>query len=227
MNLITLYALGWCLVDDPKPIALRMLVDGKPAGEGSYFHKVLPDGGKQILIDLKFALDGAKSVRVRSESVYDWIGNPVRKIQGTLDAEGRRIEIRMATFDEIGADLTIEKDGKSSTKSIELTRSAPRVVKSEFWFVRETPKKGDKSTFYQFDLNEARWKLMESVYEGPTTVEIGGGKVDGHRVAGDGTLAILDGKGWPIVIEIGKVRLERASLQNPAAPRSSAPQRGR
>lgn len=56
---------------------------------------------------------------------------------------------------------------------------------------------------------------MESTYDGPTSVEIGGTKFDGHRVVGDGTLAILDDKGWPIVIEIGKVRLERiANPQN-------------
>lgn len=223
MNWLVFVGLGWASFEEPKPIGLRILIEGKPAGSGSYVQKLLPDGGKQILIDLRFAAEGAKAVQVRSESVYDWLGIPSRKIQETVDAEGKRLEIRMAIFDEVGADLTIEKDGKTSRKSVELARGAPRTAKSEFWFIREIPKKGDKATYYQFDLTEARWKLTESVYEGPATAEIGGEKFEGHRVIGGGSEAILDAKGWPIVIEIGKIRLERAAMaQNPAVARSSA-----
>ena len=40
--------------------------------------------------------------------------------------------------------------------------------------LRDTPKKGDKATFYSFDLGEERWKLTEAIYAGETEIEVGG-----------------------------------------------------
>ena len=195
-----------------KPISMRVFIGDQEAGSATYLQKLLTDGGKQVAITLKLKPASGPMIEIRQESVYDALGYPSRRIQESLTAEGKRTELRVATFDETGATLTIEKGGKSTDKAVELVKGAPRTAKSEFWFFRDTPKKGDKATFYSFDLGEERWKLTEAIYAGETEIEVGGKKVKAHRVSAPPSEAYLDDKGWPIRLDIGRVRLERATL---------------
>lgn len=194
---------------DPKPIDMRVLSDGQAIGTATFQQKLLSDGGKHIIISLSLKPAKGDSVQVRQESVYDRQAYPVRMIQETLTGEGKRKELRVATFDEMGAEVEITKDGKTSSKLIDLTKGAPRWVRSEFWFIRDMPSKGDRATYYVLDIGEMRWKLTESIYTGDVDLDLQGRKVRAHRVSSPPSTAYLDDQGWPLVLEIGKIKLER------------------
>lgn len=200
---------------EPQPIPMKILSEDATVGSATYLQKLLPDGGKVIAITLTLRAADGKGAQVRTESVYDSFGGPVRKIQETLTLDGKRIENRIATFDETGAELVTEKDGQRTVKAVELVKGAPRNAKSEFWFVRDKPEKGEKCAYYQFDLAEGRWKLVESVYEGPTEIEVGGKTLTAQKITTAPSVAYLDEKGWPIVLVVGTFKLERTQPEQP------------
>gem|GEM_PF-6782024 len=76
------------IVERP-PVVLAVLRDGKRIGQTRIVQRLLRDGSKTVTVDMTLE-QGTGKVRVRQESAYDGDGMPLRKLQETLDTNGKR-----------------------------------------------------------------------------------------------------------------------------------------
>lgn len=187
---------------------MRILLDGQPHGSATVLQTLLENGGKQVVVTMSL---GEKSpVKVRQESVYDNAGGPVRKIQEVIDAKGNTQHKVVVSFDEAGAHCSIYRGGAPQVTTHELVKGAPRNNPSEFWFIKSRPRVGDKVTYYRYDVSASKWTLAETRYIGKKTIEIAGEKVDAHLIdSGAEGQTFVDDKGNPLVLVVGKIRMER------------------
>ena len=103
---------------------------------------------------------------VRPEATYDAKGAPNRKFQATLVPSQKRRRHVVVTFNKEGASVVADLNGKRTTKKISLPATAQRDDASEFWFLRDQPKKGEVAKAYNFDIETLSWELVTTTYEG-------------------------------------------------------------
>lgn len=190
-------------------IKLNVIADGRRAGEASYSHKILPDGSKLVQLTISLQSQDGKAVNLRSETKYSPSGVAERMFHESLADKGRTRRQVTVTFDSEGAIAVEEAGGKRQTKRVPLVKTAPLENPSQFWFLRNVPKVGDRVRYYHFDVGSLSWELNMSAYLGPKEVTLGGKKMQGHQIQENRSLAVVDAKGLPIVIELGGVRMER------------------
>ncbi|HRF60303.1 MAG TPA: hypothetical protein PLH94_10390 [Fimbriimonadaceae bacterium] len=195
------------IVERP-PVVLAVLRDGKRIGQTRIVQRLLRDGSKTVTVDMTLE-QGTGKVRVRQESAYDGDGMPLRKLQETLDTNGKRLVALVATFDERGASLTKTGSGAPETQLIELVSGAPRAATNEFWFLRDQPKKGAKATYYSFAPSEGRWRLVEFRYDGLEFVNLIGRRREVHVVKTPEGNAYFDLSGDAVVVELNGLKLVR------------------
>lgn len=188
---------------------MRVEAAGRAVGFATVSHKLMPDGSK--LVTLRMELTGANgaTVRVRSETSYKSSGEPLRAFQETqVDKPVSRSSVT-ATFDAKGANVIVDEGGKRSVKSVDLVSTAPRAAVSEFWFLRQSPKPGERVQYYFFSATRLAWELQEMHYVGKTTFKLGNQTVPAHRVRTKQGEMILDEKGLPLRVEAESVTMIR------------------
>ncbi len=187
---------------------LTVIVAGKKVGTATLFQKVMPDGTKSVQLSMLLKSDNVTAT-VRSEATYSAKGGAVRKFQETL-VPGQKIRRTVVvTFDAQGANVVADLNGKRTTKKISLPETTQRDDASEFWFLRDQPKKGAVAKAYTFDIETLSWSLLTTTYEGEVEITVGGKKVKAHRTNSDKGTAFLDSAGNPIKLETGNGALER------------------
>ena len=187
---------------------LTVVVGGRKVGTATLLQKIKPDGTKtvQLSMDLKF---DAMAATVRSEATYTASGAPIRKFQETLVPGQKVRRTVVVTFDKDGASVVADLNGKRTTKKVALPETTQRDDASEFWFLRDQPKKGAVTKAYTFDIETLSWSLLTTTYEGEVEVIIAGKKVKAHRTKSDKGTAYLDATGNPLKLETGNGALER------------------
>lgn len=194
---------------------VRMSVEmsGKPVGSAAITQQIKPDGGKSV--ELRMELTGAgRKMTIRSQNTYDKDGLPLRKFMESIIPGGKMQKQIIATFDKDGANLVILDGEKRQTKKAPLVESAPRKNLSEFWFLRDKPKVGDKVEGYVLNMDTMAWELQTVVYQGLQTITVGGKAIKAHAVETTGSrkaTAYLDDKGLPWLIEAGSMTMKRIS----------------
>lgn len=190
-------------------VKLSVIADGRRAGEASYSHKLMPDGGKLVQLTVTLQSPDGKAVNLRSETKYDAKGIAERMFHESLADKGRTRRQVTVTFDADGAVAVEEVGGKRQTKRVPLVKTAPLENPSQFWFLRGAPKLGDRVRYYHFDVGSLSWELNMSAYLGPKEVTIAGKKLKGHQIQENRSVAVVDDKGMLISIDLGGVRMER------------------
>lgn len=203
-----LLAFGILASAAPAQAKLRLVIGGKSVGTGSATVKLREDGSKQMLISLTLEQD-SQTVQIRSESVYSKTGKAVSRFMETSVPSQKYRKTLIATFDDKGVSVVEDINGKRKTNKYPLEANQPREDKSEFWFIRDQPKKGDKCKVFSFSLDEGVWNLVETVYEGKFEVTIGGKKISAHRTRSEQGVAYLDDKGLPLKLELKNGYIER------------------
>lgn len=178
--------------------------DGKAVGSASVLQKAAEKGGKSVQMTIEMRGAGNADSHIRMESVFDATGAPVRKFM-EASSGGKRLKTTIVTFDKAGAHVVIDEGGKRTTKDVGLVDTAPRANAAEFWFFRDKPKKGAELRCYLFDMDTLSWQLTTTVYRGPDKV----GKFSGHNVSTERYASLVDDTGLPVLIDLGKTRLER------------------
>lgn len=188
---------------------LDVYVNGQKAGSASVSQRIAADGGK--VVDLNMTIDGdGKEVTVRSESVYDKAGAPLREYQETVTTgKGRHRREVIATFDADGANVVLDEDGNRSTKHVSLLSTASRADSSEFWFTRDAPKVADSVRAYRFNPDSLNWELVNTTYKGVRPITVDGRKVTAFVTDSEEGTAYLDQDGLPLRIEMPNAAMER------------------
>lgn len=198
-------------------VQLRVLSQGVEVGTARASQKLLPDGGKQVNLNMDLK-NGPTKVVVRQTSTYDAKGVATHKFLETIVTPGPTRTSIIATLSDAEAKVAVDRGGKSESKTVPAPKDAPRDDPSEFWFIRDVPRPGTRVSRYRFDMSALEWKLMEIEYLGPKEIVVGGKKVRAHAIkASDGSF-YLDEKGLPYLIETATFRMERVAE---GAPRPS------
>ncbi|HZH98557.1 MAG TPA: hypothetical protein VEX38_06265, partial [Fimbriimonadaceae bacterium] len=92
---------------------------------------------------------------------------------------------------------------------ITLAENAPRANVSEFWFIRDKPKQGDKVEVYVFSLDTKSWELTTFTYKGLQDVTVRGKKMKAHKVESEKATAYMDNTGLPLRLESPQFVMER------------------
>ncbi|MCW5943455.1 MAG: hypothetical protein KIS66_14580 [Fimbriimonadaceae bacterium] len=200
-------------------VQMRVLSQGVEVGTARISQKLLPDGGKQVNLNMDLK-NGPTKVVVRQTSSYDAKGVATHKFQETIVTPGPVRTTVIATLSDREAKVAVDKGGKSESRTVPAPKDAPRDDPSEFWFIRDVPRPGTKVSRYRFDMGSLDWKLLEVEYLGPREVAVGGKKVRTHAIkASDGTFYV-DEKGLPYLIETSAFRMERVVEGAPRPPRA-------
>ncbi len=154
-------------------VTLQVSINGQNAGEITVTQHLIDGGGKRV--------ETRNGDFVQTTS-YDAKGAPV-----SMRTTGRTP--LMVTFDKEGARVNGEL--------VPLLKNAPRENRSEFWFLRDQPKKGEEVSVYTFGLNRRQWELTRIRFIGRDRI---GNHVQ-HRVATHTIDAWLDERGLPIRVE--------------------------
>ncbi|MFI5385882.1 MAG: hypothetical protein ACHQ50_07150 [Fimbriimonadales bacterium] len=189
---------------------LAVSFSGHPAGYATLSQKIQKDGTK--VVELRMELDSHDGkVRLTSESRYDAKGLPLRKFQQIVNPAIALNKQIVTTFDKAGANTVVLDGEKRKARSVPLVETAPRASLSEFWFIRDTPKKGQVEQTYQFNIDTLEWELVRTEYRGNRTLKIESHTVSVHEVyseRGDKkTTAYLDEQGLPILVDDGNIRM--------------------
>lgn len=187
---------------------LTVFVAGRKVGTATLLQKVLPNGTKSVQLSMELKSD-ATAATVKSEATYDARGAPLRKFQETLVPAQKLRRTVVVTFDREGASVVADLNGKRTTKRVPLPSTTDREDASEFWFLRDQPKKGDVSKAYTFDIESLSWSMVTTTYEGEVEITVGGKKVKAHRTKSDKGVAFLDAQGNPLRLETEGGALER------------------
>jgi len=192
-------------------VKMSIEVGGKVLGTASVTQQVKSDGSKFLEYRMDWT-SGQTKMTLRSQNTYDKEGAPIRKFMEAIIPGGKMQRQIVATFDKEGANLVILDGGDRKTKQVPLTQTAPRKNKSEFWFLRDKPKVGDKVDSYVFNMDSLQWELQTATFKGTKSIEIGGKKILAHEVETTGNrkaTAFLDDHGLPWLIESGSMTMRR------------------
>jgi hypothetical protein len=193
-------------------VKLALTIGGKKAGTASLSQKLNADGSKLVELHIDM-LAGGQKARLTSQSSYDAKGNPTRKFLQAIVPGGKVQRQTVVTFDAEGANVVVLTGDARQTKKVPLVETAPRALASEFWFVRDKPKPGDKAKGYGFNADTLAWDLVETTYLGLRTVNVGGKKISAHMLESDQggrrVFSFLDDKGLPWLIDDGRIKMER------------------
>ena len=188
---------------------------GHDVGTASLTQRLETDGSKVVEL-LMMMKQGRQKVYVRTRSEYAKDGTPRHMFQTMTGVNPVKKRQTNVDFDAEGASAFRDSGDGYKRHKVELSASSPRAVPSEFWFLRDIPKKGDSCKAFIFDLDQLQWDIRTTTYEGPAEIQVRGKKLAAHKVVAEhnseSVVAYVDAKGWPIRIESGDTVIERVEL---------------
>ncbi len=148
------------------------------------------------------AADGRVAV-VNQESEYEPSGKPVRKMMMQGD---QKISVAFGTD---SARVKVEDASGSKESVVRAPVRAELKAASEFWFVTESPKRGDIWEYVRFDMGSLKWVASKVRYVGEESIKSAIGEVVCHRIDVDSHKTWVAADGLPVRLESGGMRLER------------------
>jgi hypothetical protein len=185
-------------------VKLQIVRDGKGAGVVTVSQKMRPDGSKQVMMSMETA-----GLKFRSESIYSANGLPQRKFQEISVPEQKTRRTIIAEFSEKSVHVTLDNNGTRTVKDFALPPNASSADKSEFWFVRDKPTPGAKSTAHSFNLEKLAWESVTTTFIGPVEITINGVKLKANKTQSERGIAYVDDQGLPIKLELPNGAMER------------------
>jgi hypothetical protein len=154
--------------------------DGKVLGVTKYQSKITQDGGKLVSIKMTFG-EGDSMFNFVSSSQWDKTAGPILKTQLVSDVKGNELSYLKITFSGGTATYLKREYGKSETKIVKAPARAEIHDLSEFWFIRDMPKVGQKHICRAFDASSLVWYTSEISYLGLEEKVFGDKKVNLHH----------------------------------------------
>jgi hypothetical protein len=170
--------------------------DAKLLGYATVSQWLLPSGGKTVEMRMELMGQSGASTKLHKISSYDAKGHPTRMV---LEVNGGSRTETIVTFGDKGANVSRVVHGIAKNSLAPLAPGAPWGDGTEFWFIRDHPKIGEKVQAFLFSIDKLDWVLTTVTYVGLK------GPDNAVRSDSDGrsTTAFLDGRGNPVRIELG------------------------
>lgn len=180
-------------------------------GEATLTNLIDREGQKVVRLGMKLSDFNGSTVSILQESVYAPTGTPVRMLQTVNVGASETRTVVTATFTSTGVETVSEAGGKTTKKAIALPEGKA-TVGSEFWFCRDKPLAGDKSSYWRFDLGKLEWVQSVVQYHGPRQITVNGKSITAHCITTDGTKSYVDDKGDPYLIESPGLTMTRKAV---------------
>jgi len=207
MILKTLILAGLLVAAPPVEVKYNVTMDGSPLGNAVMTTTELEQGSRQVVLTMNLE-QGKRSSRVRQETIYNADGSAKKKVQELLTDKSARTLISVEIDGRV-ANVTATEEGKTTTKKVTLADIAPVENPSYNWFIKTTPKPGDKAAYYTFDIGERAWRLEEIVYTGKEKIELATGAKELNVLKGNKGITLMDNKGTIVAIQMGQIRIEQ------------------
>ncbi len=183
----------------------RITLEGGAQGEARLTQTKRPEGGKTVRL-VATLHRGNTALEITTESTFDAVGAPIRKVQGYGPAGKAAQHQTIVTFDAAGANVVVREHGVPKASNVPLAAKLSRANAAETWFVLAKPKPGDVAKAWTFDPDALEWVPTETTYVGPVK---GGHKL--HIVRRERMSdAVVDDNGIPVLLEDGAMKLERS-----------------
>jgi len=178
-------------------------------GSARITNQVSEDGSKYVQLSMTMRQKIGQDVSVLQESSYDAKGNPVRKLQVITFPGGGGKQTFSATFDDKGANVSVEGGGKTVTDTVPYPAGKSVRAVSEFWFVRDKPAPGAVSPYLRVYISSRKWTETKATYHGKRQLKVGAKTLDCHLITVGDAKAYMDDKGDPIRMEQRGTIMER------------------
>jgi hypothetical protein len=191
-------------------IKLNLVRDGQSFGTATLTQKLRQDGSKQVQMSVELSGPNG-AITIRSESIYLASGVPQRKFQEVSVPGQKYRKTVIAEFSESNVHVTLDMNGARSVKDVALPKGTNAADKSEFWFVRDKPKAGDKVKCSSFNLDTLAWDAVETTYVGQVDLKLGQGLVKAQKTQSSRGVVYVDDQGLPYKLELPNGVMERVS----------------
>ena len=185
-------------------------------GSGLFSEKV--HGGHRIRETRFYTKDDAETkVRIINIKVVDSNAFPISEDE-EFDRENRGFRSSLewkVQYDKHGAAILSEfKDRKLLTKqTFAPIPGFSRADASDLWFNKVIPTVGTRVTCTVFDIEHARWQVVETTYLGKKWITVNNRQIEANEVIDirDGNVrkVYLDDKGQPVLMRNGPLRTEK------------------
>lgn len=192
----------------PAQIKLEMMREGKPIGVATVTQKLRQDGSKLVQMSMESSMANG-ALKFRSESIYLASGLPQRKFQEIAVPSQKFRRTIVAEFSETSVHVTIDINGTRTVKDVALPKGGNAVDKSEFWFVRDKPAAGAKSTTFSFNLETLAWEQVQTTFDGKVDLTISGTKWKANKTSSPRGVAYVDDQGLPLKLELPNGVMQR------------------
>lgn len=171
---------------------------GTELGSATFDISLMPNGGIKTIQDIEVSA-GGQTLSYKDVSIYDKTGRPLSTEETQVQAG--KTQVVAVTYGPKAATVVVTANGKSTTKTLPNPKDGSIASPSEFWFVRDRPKKGTVDASYSVDPKTRTWTLEKTKYVGDDTLTVLGKKVTAHKITVDNRGTIwLDDKGNPYKI---------------------------
>ncbi len=181
---------------------MQITKDAKLLGYATLGQHINAEGGKTVEMRMEVNRNSGAPLKLHQLSIYDSTGHPQRMV---LEIVGSERTETIAAFDGAGARVSKMVHGLAKNSRVNRAANAPWGDASEFWFLRDHPKKGDHFMTLHFSMDRLDWELTEITYLGMREVTVGSKKVQANAVQSDTegrfSTAYLDEVGNPIRLE--------------------------
>lgn len=205
-SLLTISAAGLVVFGFAGEVKLTISGAGMK-GVGTAYQALNKDGSKTQRISTRVT-SGGRTAEIVDEALCSSTGRPMRRVVKTT-VDGKLQQIITVGFGNKDVSVKIQAGGSTRSTSVAYPQGKIE-AKSEFWFINSKPAPGGFDEYYRFNVEGLNWEKTKIVYQGPQTIKLNEKDVTGHLVVSDRGKAWLDGKGDPLKMEWGAVKVVRA-----------------
>jgi hypothetical protein len=186
-------------------------------GSGTFKESTDKHGHRTRVIALYARDDAETKVKIVNTKVVDGNAFPIMEEEEFTQESGsiRSTIVWKVRYDRNGAAVLSEsKDRKRyPDRTFAPIPGYSRADASDLWFSKVSPSMGTTVTSTVFDIEHAKWQVVETTYLGRKWIAVGGRQVEANEVRDirDGNVkrVYLDDRGQPILMKNGQMRTEK------------------
>jgi hypothetical protein len=194
---VGLLLLPICALVAAQSVEMRVLLNGTDAGTGTYSYKKTAGGGVEGTLIMSISGPGVDA-KATMGFAFDGKGRPLTYTM-SMSGQGAGDSLKVM-YGKAHVTVVEVKNGRKSTRRVEIPKGRKINSEASLWFVSKTPKVGQTDSYWEYDVQTGKWTPEKSTYVGPKKITIGGRTVTAHEIRETETLMWVDAQGLPYKI---------------------------